>query len=65
MINKYVYYYILFRSATTKIIIGTFLWLVLKIIHRHTRTRAEMIVKKGSFRSDDNLFFLSVMRLAL
>ena len=35
------------------------------MIHRHTRTRAEMIVRERSFMGDVNLYFISTKRLAL
>ena len=43
IINKYASYYNFFRSATTKGSIGMNFHLGLNMIHRHTRTRVEII----------------------
>ena len=65
MINKDATSYILFISVTDKGSIGKTFKLRIKIIHRQTRTRVEMIVMERSFMRDVKLCFLSVKRLAL
>ena len=53
------------RSDTTKGIIGTKFQLRIKMIYRHTITRAEMIFTDKSFMSDVIMCFISVKSLVL
>ena len=55
----------MFRIDTNKVSIGTLFRSGLKIIHIHTRTRANMIVTDRSFTSDVNMCFISMNSLAI
>ena len=63
--NKDASSYKLFRSATTKVSVGTPFQSGLKMIHRHTIIRAEMIATERSFTRDFNLYFIYVKSLAV
>ena len=65
IINKDTSSYKMFRIDTNKVSIVTLFRSGLKIIHIHTRTRANMIVTDRSFTSDVNMCFISMNSLAI
>ena len=55
----------IFRSDLPKGSIGKTFQLGLKMIHRKTITRADMIVTERSFMRDVNIYFLSMKTLEI